>query len=196
MPSPVGHSLIGLTLGSAFLLPRSRWADWRAWLTQNRGALLAVVVAANVCDFDYLPGLFTGAPNSMHRWFGHTALWAALAGFTIWLIWRRRTLRLPRGALPVLIGAALSHIVADYFDEDARAPFGLLALWPFSDRFWISAHPFFLCLQKSSLADVFTLHNLRAVAHEILLTLPSLLVVVFYKLCPIRHDAGQQALHE
>ena len=190
MPSPVGHSFIGLTLGAAFLMPRHRWVDWRAWLTQNRGVLFAVLIAVNACDLDYLPGLFVGAPNALHRWLGHSAVWAVLAGTVIWLIWRRAVLHVPRWALPVLLTAALSHIVADYFDEDMRAPYGILALWPFSDRFWISTHPFFLSLQKSSLADVLSMHNLRTVAHEILLTLPPLLVVVFYKLRPIRHDAA------
>lgn len=188
MPSPVGHSFIGLTLGAAFLLPRSRLTDWRAWLNQNRGALFAMLIAANACDFDYLPGLFIGAPNVLHRWLGHSAVWAALASVVTWLIWRRTTSHVPRWALPVLLSIALSHIVADYFDEDNRAPYGILALWPFSDQFLISTHPVFLSLKKSSITDVFSWHNLRTLAHEILLTLPPLLVVVFYKLRPIRHD--------
>ncbi|TAN36171.1 MAG: metal-dependent hydrolase [Verrucomicrobia bacterium] len=190
MPSPVGHSLIGLTLGVAFLVARRRTEGWHKWLGENRGSLLTTVIAANACDLDYLPGLLIGAPNSMHRWLGHTALWAALAGIIIWLLWRRLAPRLPRGALPVLLAVALSHIVADYFDEDTRAPFGILALWPFYDGFLISAHPIFLSLQKTSLADVVSWHNVRAVTQEALLTLPALLVVVFYKLRPIRHDVA------
>ncbi len=190
MPSPVGHSLIGLTLGVAFLLPRCRGADWRQVVYANRGALLAVVLAANACDFDYLPGLLVGAPNSLHRWLGHSGVWAALAGCTIWLLWRRAAPRLPRWALPVLLAAALSHILADYSDEDTRAPFGILALWPFHDGFMIAAHPLFLSLEKASLAAACSWHNVRAVAHEALLTLPPLLAVVFYKLRPMRHDAA------
>lgn len=190
MPSTIGHSLIGLTLGSAFLLPRCRLAGWRTVLSENRNALLAVLLAANACDFDYLPGLLIGAPNYLHRWLGHSALWAALAGFTIWLIWRRSTLRLPRWALSVLLAAALSHVLADYSDEDNRAPFGVLALWPFYDGFVIAQHPLFMSLEKSSFAAVFSWHNVRAVVHEILLTLPPLLAVVFYKLRPMRHDAA------
>lgn len=191
MPSTVGHSLIGLTLGTAFMLPRGCLAHWRSLLRENRGALLAVIIAANACDFDYLPGLLIGAPNYLHRWLGHSALWAALAGFTIWLIWRRGVSKLPRWALPLLLVAALSHILADYSDEDTRAPFGILALWPFYDGFVISAHPVFLSLEKSSLAAVFSWHNVRAVTHEVLITLPPLLAVVFYKLRPMRHDAVQ-----
>ena len=188
MPSPVGHSLIGLTLGVAFLVPRGRPAAWHAWLHEHRATLIAAVIAANAPDCDYLPGLLLGAPNSMHRWLSHSAPWASLAGVIIWLIWRRSGVRVPPWALPVLVAAALSHIVADYFDEDTRPPFGILALWPFYDQFMISAHPVFLSLQKASLTDVFSWQNVRAVAHEILLTLPPLLTVMFYKLCPIRHD--------
>jgi hypothetical protein len=90
----------------------------------------------------------------------------------------------------VLLAAALSHIVMDYFDEDTRAPFGILALWPLCDRFLMSAHPLFLSLQKASFADIFSWHNVRAVVHEALLTLPPLLAVMFYKLRPIRHDVA------
>ena len=190
MPSPVAHSLIGLTLGTAWLLPRVRLADWRTWLRDNRGALFATVLAANACDLDYLPGLLVGAPNCLHRWLGHTAVWAALAGFTIWLVWRCAAAPLPRWALPVLLAAALSHILADYVDEDTRAPFGILALWPFYDGFVISAQPIFLSLEKASLAAVCSWHNVRAVARELLVTLPPLLAVVFYKLRPMRHDAA------
>ena len=190
MPSPVGHSLLGLTLGVAFLIPRGRRQNWRDWLRENRGALLTTVIAANACDLDYLPGLLVGAPNSMHRWLGHTAIWAALAGVIIWLIWRRAAPKLPRWALPVLLAAALSHIVADYYDEDTRAPFGILALWPFYNGFVISSHPLFLSLEKSSFAGVFSWQNVRAVAQELLMTLPPLCAVMFYKLRPIRHDAA------
>lgn len=189
MPSTVGHSLIGLTLGVACLVPRGRPVNWREWLRDNRGALVASVIAANACDFDYLPGLLIGAPNYLHRWLGHSAVWAALAGFTIWLIWRRVVPKLPRWALPVLLAAALSHILADYSDEDTRPPFGILALWPFYDGFVIAKHPLFLSLEKSSLAAVFSWHNIRAVAHEALVTLPPLFAVMFYKLRPMRHDA-------
>ena len=190
MPSPVGHSCLGLTLGVACLVPRLRAGEWRAVLRENRGALLATIIAANACDFDYLPGLFIGAPNLLHRWLGHSALWAALAGVIIWMIWRRVAAPLPRWALPVLVAAALTHIVADFSDEDVRAPFGILALWPFYDGFVISSHPVFLSLDKSSLTAVSLWHNVRAVAHEALLTLPPLLAVVFYKLRPMRHDAA------
>jgi membrane-bound metal-dependent hydrolase YbcI (DUF457 family) len=190
MPSTVGHSLIGLTVGVACLVPRGRPTHWRDWLRENRGALLAVVIAANACDLDYLPGLLIGAPNYLHRWLGHSAVWAALAGLVIWLLWRRGAPKLPRWALPVLLAAALSHILADYSDEDTRPPFGILALWPFYNEFMVAQHPLFLSLEKSSLAAVFSWHNVRTVAHEILLTLPPLLAVVFYKLRPIRHDAA------
>ena len=192
MPSPVGHSLLGLTLGVAFLIPYGRPQNWRDWLRKNRGALLATVIAANACDCDYLPGLLVGAPNSMHRWLGHTAIWAALAGFIIWLIWRRTAPKLPRWALPVLLAAALSHIVADYYDEDTRAPFGILALWPFYKSFVISAHPLFLNLEKSSFAAVFSWQNVRAVAQELLITMPPLFAVMFYKLRSIRHDTASR----
>ncbi len=190
MPSTVGHSLIGLTLGVACLVPRGLPTHWRDWLRANRGTLLATFIAANACDLDYVPGLLIGAPNYLHRWLGHTVLWAALAGFVVWLLWRRSAGRLPRWALPVLLAAAVSHILADYSDEDTRAPFGILALWPFSNEFMVSAQPLFWSLDKSSLAAVFSWHNIRTVAHEILLTLPPFLAVLFYKLRPMRHDAA------
>jgi membrane-bound metal-dependent hydrolase YbcI (DUF457 family) len=190
MPSTVGHSLLGLTLGVACLVPRGRPAHWRDWLRDNRGALLATVIAANACDLDYLPGLLIGAPNLLHRWLGHSALWAALAGCVVWLLWRRSAGRLPRWALPVVLAAALSHVFADYSDEDTRAPFGILALWPLHNEFMIAAHPVFWSLDKSSLAALCSLHNARTVLHELLLTLPPFLAVLFYKLRPLRHDAA------
>ena len=56
MPSPVGHSLIGLAVGAAFWVPRSSWHSLARHTKPVAGILLLGVLLANAPDVDYVPG--------------------------------------------------------------------------------------------------------------------------------------------
>jgi len=198
MPSPVGHSLIGLTFGAAwFVRPAARGDTLRAALWRSRGPLAWAVVAANGPDADYLPGLLMGSLNAVHRWYSHTLGWSLLSAVAIWLILRQRPLTDgPDGAAPRRAGwaallaltvIALSHLAADWLTEDLSPPYGLMAFWPFTDRFFIAPRVIFPHLQKECFGQFCCWHNVWALAVEVAWCLPLLLAVLFYKRTRIRH---------
>jgi len=63
MPSPIGHSLIGLTVAN---LPLKKQ------LYQSVFWLGYVVIVANVADLDFVPGWFIGDMNRYHHGISHS----------------------------------------------------------------------------------------------------------------------------
>jgi membrane-bound metal-dependent hydrolase YbcI (DUF457 family) len=136
LPSPLGHALGGfaagwlvapeaptpLTIeerGRTPLLKRvARWR--RAWL------FAAIGLAA---DVDLLAG--------QHRSFTHSA-GAVLAVFgAALLLTRGRATDWVRLSIAIAASYA-SHVLFDWLGVDSPAPRGILALWPFSDRHYLS----------------------------------------------------------
>lgn len=183
MPSPVAHSLIGLAIGTAWLLPRSPWREWPARLWSLRAPLLLSVFAANAPDLDYLPGIVLGDINAFHHTYTHTAAFVVgMAGLLalVYRLWARPA------ALAWATGLGASHLVADMLTADFRWPYGVMALWPFSDRYWISPITPFWHLSKSTWSDMVRWHNVQAVGVELLWVMPILLLVLAWK-SNVRH---------
>jgi membrane-bound metal-dependent hydrolase YbcI (DUF457 family) len=135
MPSPVGHLLAGAAVAWTLdLVPGQR--AWRArsaaasWFERAGGKLtLVCALLAAAPDLDLL--------LKSHRTFTHSvgavvfvALFAgaiaANAGRPIWRI------GLMCG------GAYATHLLLDWLGADGRPPYGLQALWPLSDEWYIS----------------------------------------------------------
>lgn len=177
MPSPVAHSLIGLSLGVAWLLPRAPGRDLlrRAW--EARIPLFAAVVAANAPDLDYVPGILTGDLNAFHHGISHTVPFVIAIAALMSLFRPFRNVR-SFGWL-ALIGA--SHLAADMVTEDLRPPYGIPVLWPLSSEHWIAPVHLFMHLRKREWTDIVQWHNGAAVLWEIALTLPLLLAALWWK---------------
>ena len=76
-----------------------------------------------------------------------------------------------------MLGAAyLTHVVLDMFSKDTAAPFGVELLWPFSDAFTISPVLFFDDIWRGTLDKLFGLHNWIAVAREVAIVGPIVLL--------------------
>jgi hypothetical protein len=180
MPSPAGHAIIGLALGSAWLLPRGSWREQAAAAWRQRGPLLGAMVLANAPDVDYVPGLLRGDFNAYHHFYTHTLGWCVLLATSLWCVTRSRG----HGSLRTfgwLLALLLSHLVADYFSADHRPPLGLMAWWPLSERFIIAPHPLFWDLRKANLTDALQIHNVMAVLVELAWTLPLLALTLLAK---------------
>lgn len=147
----------------------------RAW------ALVAIIVAANAPDLDYLPGLWVGDANAFHHGPTHSILFAVLVAAVMSLAW-------PHGsranAFLWLFFAGLSHLAADVFTEDRRAPFGIPLLWPLTAETFHSPFSLFWHLRKREWAEVFQWHNVLAVGRELIITAPLILAVWMWKLTP------------
>jgi len=171
VPSPVAHSLAGA-------------AVWSAKSTGRRWTGLAVaLVAANLPDIDFLPGLASGNVNLYHHGPTHTlvALVAVcLAAYGVAVALHERP-----GPWVWLVGLAYgSHLLLDIFTLDTRAPFGIPLFWPLSNLHVASPVTPFLDVQRAADPDRFwasliSAHNLRAVCRELLiLGLPLLVLLI------------------
>ena len=164
MPSPVAHSLIGLALGSAALVPSSAPRELGRRLYDLRWPLLGCMVLANLPDLDYIPGILVGDLNRFHHHYTHTLGFVALALAGIWIVASHR------GVNILLLGLALllSHLVADMLTQDGSAPYGIMALWPVTEARLLSPVSLFPAFKKDYLAQVFDPRNLWPVCVELL----------------------------
>ncbi len=181
MPSPVGHSLIGLAVACGRLLPRGPQGAALKGLWSQRGALMVLLVLANLPDVDYLPGVLMGEINAFHHYYTHTLGWIVAIGLLAWLGWRQIDRRVGWGMFGFMLLALATHLVADELSADSAPPYGIMALWPFTDRFFISPVTVFWDLAKETWADVFQWYNVRAVAFEAAVCLPLVLAVLVWK---------------
>lgn len=181
MPSPVAHSLIGLAVGFGYLLPRGRLGHALKALWARRTELFAILVMANLPDIDYLPGLFVGYINAFHFQYTHTLGWIAGVALGCWLLWRRQDKNVGWVMLALMFGVLASHLIADMLTADYWEPYGIMALWPFTDRYFTSPVALFANVQKNEWPDVFKSHNLDVLVVELAWCVPLVLGVVLWK---------------
>lgn len=181
MSSPIGHSLVGLAIGAAALLPAGGLRGLGHRLLDLRWPLLACMVLANLPDLDYLPGLLTGELNRFHHHITHTLGFVLLATLGVWLLARWR------GAVSVrqwvLLGFLLvgSHLAVDLLTADGSEPYGIMALWPLTDARMLSPVSLFPAFKKDYFLEIFDPRNLRPVCFEVLWCGGLLVVVLCLK---------------
>ena len=161
MPTPLGHAVGGLA--AAFL---TNAAARRPGL--SGGVALACVAAAVAPDLDILAG--------SHRTYTHSVGGVVATGLVAWLVLRSRV-RAPLSAAAAIAAAHASHLSLDWLGKDTSRPPGLMILWPFSDRFYMSGVDLFGEVSRRYwLLDEFILGNLKAVAWEMVVLVPVLFV--------------------
>jgi inner membrane protein len=90
-----------------------------------------------------------------------------------------------RGRLGLAAGAAYgSHILLDWLGADTSPPIGVMALWPFSLDYYQSDIPVFAAVSRRYWISGFIAHNLRAVAWELVILLPLVLLVFIFQRQP------------
>ena len=161
MPTPLGHAIGGLA--AAFLT--------NAVIRRpgfSTGVLFACSAVAVAPDFDILLG--------SHRTYSHSIAAVGAAALAAWLVMRQR--RRPAFAAAASIAAAYaSHLLLDWLGKDTSRPPGLMIFWPFSSEFYMSGLNLFGEVSRRYwLLDEFILGNIRAVAWEMVVLVPVLLV--------------------
>jgi inner membrane protein len=167
MPSPVGHSLMGYAIYCA--------TGRRGEPTWAVSALY--LLAANAPDLDFLPGLMVGDLSRYHHGPSHSVGFAILFGIVASLFFSRRLY-----TLIVASSLYFSHVLLDYLVQDPSPPHGVPLLWPWTYEYYMAPFAFFPRFDylarstESTLAVIFTLHNLSTIATEILLLSPLLVL--------------------
>jgi inner membrane protein len=170
----VGHALGGTLAG--WLAQGSGGGDARrparfsGWLGAGAPWLRQVLVFGLLGiapDLDFLLGL--------HSRYTHSIGMAMLVGLVAW-----RASAQFRWGLAAL-AAYGSHILLDWLSNDTTAPIGIMALWPFRAGFYQSNLHVFMAVSRRYWLPGFVLHNLTAVAWELVLLGPPTLLVWWWR---------------
>lgn len=180
MATPIGHALAGYAIYSF-----SSVSQERKWV---QPALMCAVMAM-APDFDFLPGFLVGSPALYHQELTHSVGFALMVGLlTTWLI------RLPQtsffATFNIYFISYSSHLFIDFFGPDGRIPYGVPLLWPISHDYFISPVPVFLGMHHAAstysstsewVLGIFSLYNLPAIALEIAIVTPFVLLGIQYR---------------
>jgi len=171
MPSPVGHLLAGVaTAWMAEALPSLRHR-----VDANRP--LATAAAPAVTPLVLLCAALALAPDvdilfSSHRTATHSAgaLGLVVAAAALAARWRGW----PVLATTLACGIAFeSHVFLDWLGHDGTPPLGLMALWPFSDAYYISGTDVFADVSRRYWKpEEFIFKNARSIGRELAILVP------------------------
>ncbi len=172
MPSPVGHALAGLAVAwTADLLPArtpgSTAPPNASWYRRAGGGLaLACAVLAALPDIDLL---FPGQHRTITHSVGGIILTFIIAAAVTGKVTPRSAVR----ATLVITCAFATHLALDWMAVDPVWPYGIQALWPFSQRWFISGWDVFLNTERRHVFSMSTaIINARAVLREIAILAP------------------------
>ena len=179
MPSPVGHALAGIAAGWIVRgAPASAWSHrWR------ETAMFAALGVAP--DLDLLIGLHSGPTHGLAV--------AVVAAATAWFPWFDGERGGRRAALAIAcVLAYATHTLLDWLGSDTSAPIGIMALWPFSDRYYESnLHVFMAVSRGIHRPELFWSQNLPALARELVILGPVVAAVGLFRRKSSRKIAGQ-----
>ena len=154
VPSPVGHALAGLAVGSL----ATRDGRWRLPLT--------CAAAAALPDFDLVLPL-------AHRGPTHSIVAGLLTAAMVFVAIAATR----RSSSPARIAAAtgvavLTHVLLDWLSADRATPRGVMAFWPFDDTYYISDLDLFSVIERRYWREDFISVNATALARELLILVP------------------------
>lgn len=154
MPSPIAHGLAGLMTGWLVNPPaaESRW----------RIAIYAAVGMA--ADVDLLVGAHSGPTHGLGA--------ALIVGAVTWVSLRSIDARRSGTLACATSMAYASHTLLDWLGTDSSPPIGIMALWPFSDRYFESPWHIFMAISRRYWLSEFWTFNAIALARELAILLP------------------------
>jgi len=136
VPSPLGHALGGFAAGW-LIAPdapppltaeeRQRTTVWKRAMRWRRAWLF--VAAGLAADADFLIG--------QHRAYTHS-VGAIVAVFGVALVLTGGRARDPVRFSLAITASYASHALFDWLGADSPAPSGLMALWPFTEAYYVS----------------------------------------------------------
>lgn len=178
MPSPIAHSLLGLTCGLV-CLGSPRFLNGRKSVVPAGILLLGFTALGNAPDCDFIPGLLAGELNRFHHGPTHSMAWCALVAFGVWCVWRAIE-RAGWWVLACLLATVGLHLIADWATADGAEPFGIPAAWPVSNSYFKAPVDVFASMEKQTIWAIFQQTNLKPALREVALTTPLLLAAFLW----------------
>lgn len=172
MASPVGHSLMGLSL-YLVLSPRRHLSNpLRRWKT-----MALCILLANLPDVDFLVGLiFYGRFNILHGEMTHSALFLVVASLFATLCQIHPSVRSFFFTF-LLIG---SHDLMDFLSSQAlglQRAYGIAFFYPFSQEKIGAPFSLFYGVRHKNLEQLFSLENLWTIGYELCVFLPAVALI-------------------
>lgn len=132
-----------------------------------------LILAANLADFDLIPGLLLGDHNLFHRTYSHSItgalVFALLVYTTCWWIEHRRPVRMTM----LMFIAYASQLFVDWLSFDPGPVVGIPLLLPFSEEHYSAEPSLFRNIERDNLfSGAVIIHNMKAVLLEILILAP------------------------
>ena len=158
MPSPLGHSLAGLTVG--WLSAPAPRAGTRRLADAFSPFVRWCTLIAAIPDADLLIPHF-------HRTASHSITATALILIIAVAMTGKVTTRAAWQFALVLAAAHGTHLLLDWLSTDHYPPEGIQLFWPFSDRFYISGLDLFPPVERRLLRPEALGINARAALWEI-----------------------------
>ena len=174
MPSPIGHALAGVAAGclvgggssvAALGIGQFRAGLGRIkelWLSRE---VLGFWLLGVLPDVDFLFG--------SHSTFTHSLGAVVGVGCVATMVPGSSRVRFAAAAA----AAYGSHVLLDWLGTDTTAPFGVMALWPFSDAFFLSDHHWFFSVCRQFGEARCWQHNTEGVLWEIVTLAPLAIAV-------------------
>jgi len=163
MPSPIGHTLAGLTVGW-LSAPRPRAPVRRLADAFNPFVLWCAFVAA-IPDADLLVPHF-------HRTASHSLTATAFILIIATAVTGKVTTRPVWQFALALAAAHATHLLLDWLGTDRFPPPGIQVFWPFKDQFYISGFDLFPPVERRLLRPEALAINARAAMWEALIMGP------------------------
>jgi membrane-bound metal-dependent hydrolase YbcI (DUF457 family) len=129
---------------------------------------------ATLPDLDLLVGLHSRYTHSIGA-----ALVVFAAAFVVLSRSGWRTLRLQAHAALAIGLSYASHVLLDWLGADSTPPFGIMALWPFSDAFYVSPVPIFLGISRRYWLAAAWKQNAASLLREVIILVPLAVLAVW-----------------
>jgi len=154
MPSPVAHAIAGVLAGW-LVDPPPRESAW---------TVATFAAAGMAADLDLLVGAHSGPTHGIGA--------ALIVGAVSWIILRRRHVPGSGSRACATTLAYASHTLLDWLGTDSSPPIGIMALWPFSHRYFESPWHVFMAISRRYWLPEFWTFNALALARELVILLP------------------------
>ena len=192
MDTPVAHCLVGLSI---FCFVR------RTPVINQPGGVRSLVIilliAANLPDFDFLPGLLFGSPEKFHRQFSHSIAFCLMATAALLIYLKLARIQASIFISALWFTAIFSHLAIDWISLDVAGLPGIELWWPVSEHRYIADPVLFLGARRNEIFSELTVgYNLFAITWELLILVPVLALSSFLSdlLAAKRHRVAESVI--